>query len=303
MSLSSSPIGSVSESPVRPNLPSTSTGKPDFSTVEKQLIAKLRSKAETKIKFTQGLPSKYVDQPARPQPVLPPFYSPMQLTGQQQRASAQQQLLLFHKQVTDLIIPPPKTAATKPYINPIQLRPHLAPAAKRIKTISHPESSAPSQQDMKSLEPVQEQKQSRTQQIPQQRKAMSPLGQPEHIIPPQRPPFPKQQFALPTREQTSLAEQRRREAKKETPITFNEREMSEKEIHYSKSLLVCFLSGQGDESSDEAVTMTKRISGYNDATSRHVDSYQHDTSNHSMAYHYSVPTSYKKRKWTPPYSL
>ena len=158
------------------------------------------------------------------------------------------------------------------------------------------ESSAQSSQpDRKSLEPVKVRKQSSTQQIPQQQKATCSLVQPKPNIQHQKPPIPKQQFALPTREQTSLAEQRRREAKKETPITSNEREMNEKEIHHSKSLLMCFLSAS--YSSDEAVVLTKTKSGYNYATSKHVDNYQHDTSNHPMAYHYSVPTSEKKRKY------
>jgi len=295
MSSSSPTLGSApAHDPPNPAT-STSTRTARFSSVEKQLIAKLRSKSETKVTtdFPRAPPNKRVDYP-----LIPTFHSPIQLAGQQHiMAHAQQQLhILYHKQAIDLINPP-RTAATKarsqPQKNPIRPQLPLDRAAKRIKKTSLPESSEQSSQpDRKSLEPVKERKQSRTQQIPQQRKATCPLGQPEPDVPPQKPPTPKQQFALPTREQTSLAEQRRREAKKETPITFNEREMNEKEIHHSKSLLMCFLSAS--YSSDEAVAMTKTKSGYDYATSKHVDNYQHDTSNHSMAYHYSVPTSDKK---------
>ena len=298
MSSSSPTLGSAPTTHEPPNpATSTSTRKARFSSVEKQLIAKLRSKSETKVKtdFPLAPPNKLVGYP-----LLPTFHSPIQLAAQQHiMAHAQQQLqILYHKQAIDLINPP-RTAATKarsqPPKNPIRPQLPLEHAAKRIKKRSLPESSAHSSQpDRKSLEPVKVRKQSSTQQIPQQRKATCSLVQPEPNIPHQKPPIPKQQFALPTREQTSLAEQRRREAKKETPITFNEREMNEKEIHHSKSLLVCFLSAS--YSSDEAVAMTNTKSGYDYETSKHVDNYQHDASNHSMAYHYSVPTSDKKRK-------
>ncbi len=301
MSSSFPTLGSAPATHEPPNpATSTPTRTARFSSVEKQLIAKLRSKSETKVKtdFPLAPPNKRVGCP-----LLPTFHSPIQLAGQQHimaQAHAQQQLqILYHKRAIDLSNPP-RTAATKarsqPQKNPI--RPHLPldQAAKRIKKTSLPESSAQSSQpDRKSLEPVKVRKQSSTQQIPQQQKATCSLVQPEPNIPHQKPPIPKQQFALPTRELTSLAEQRRREAKKETPITSNEREMNEKEIHHSKSLLMCFLSAS--YSSDEVVVLTKTKSGYNYATSKHVDNYQHDTSNHPMAYHYSVPTSEKKRKY------
>jgi hypothetical protein len=299
MSSFSSKSGSApaTQEPPNPTTSTSTTWKPRFSSVEKELIAKLRSKSETKVKmdFPQAPTNIHVDYP-----LLPPFYPPIQLAGQQRiMAPAQQQLqILFRKQATDLINPT-RTAVTKarsqPQNNPKRSQLPLAQAAKRIKKTSLPESTAQSSQpDRELMEPLQELKQSRTQQIPQQRKATCPLGQPEPQIHPLQSLIPKQQFALPTREQTSLAEQRRREAKKETPITFNEREMNEKEIHYSKSLLMCFLSAS--HTSDEAMTKTKTKSGYDYETSKHVDKFQHDPSNHSMAYHYSVPTSHKKRK-------
>jgi hypothetical protein len=295
MSLSSSPTASAPASPAPPN--PQSTKKPRFSTVEKELIAKLRSKSETKLGFRHGPSSRNnVDKP-----VLPPFYPTVQVASQQHWAppSQQQMNILFHPQVTDLTNSP-ITAATKvtaqPHKNPI---PSPSPLAQTVKLVMKtpfpdwPEQS--SQSDRKSHEPVNEQNQK---QIPHQRNATCPLGQPDSKIPPQLPPMPKQHFSLPTREQTSLAEQKRREAQKETPITCNEREMSQKEIHYAKSLLMCFLSGRGNDSPKDVVSITKKNSGCDDATSERLDCYQHDPLNHEMAYHYSIPTLQKKRKFT-----
>jgi hypothetical protein len=220
--------------------------------------------------------------------------------GQQHLALPGQQQVefLFDPHVTDLsnshhsLIAAATEATAQPHKNPTP--PPLAQTAKRGKKTPFPELPGRSSElDGNSLEPVNEQKQSRKQHISHQRKAACLLGHPDPQIPPQLPLIPKQQFALPTREQTSLAEQKRREAQKETPITFNEREMSQKEIQYSKSLLMCFLSGRGDNLPDDAVKIKRGKRGYDDARS----GYQHDPSNHEMAYHYCVPTSQKERKF------
>jgi len=72
--------------------------------------------------------------------------------------------------------------------------------------------------------------------------------------------------------------------------------MNEKEINESKSLVMCFLSGMGDESlEDGTATGRKRGCDY-DTTSPYVDSFQHDPNNRSTAYHYSAPPLHKKGK-------
>jgi hypothetical protein len=303
MSFSSSPTASAPASPAPPSPQPASTKKPRFSSLEKELIAKLRSKKETKLGILGSSSSsrKKVDNR-----VLPQFYpAPYLLVGQQHLTlpGHQQMEFLFDPHVTDAqnnshhsLIAATTEATAQHYKNPSPLPPPLQ-TAKRCKKTSFPELPGQSSEfNENSLEPINEQTQSRKQQTSHQRKAVCPLGQPDPQIPPQLPPMSKQQFAPPTREQTSLAEQKRREAQKETPITFNEREMSQKEIQYSKSLLMCFLSGRGNNSPDGAMKIKRGRSDYDDATSDHLDRYQHDPSNHEMAYHYSVPTSTSQKK-------
>jgi hypothetical protein len=115
---------------------------------------------------------------------------------------------------------------------------------------------------------------------------------------------PSRQPELLTREQRkSLAEQSRREAKNETRIIYSVHDMTQKEIQRSTSLLVCFLSGQRGEDCDETsakigINKKTRIRSQLDAaTSRHIDTYQHNPSNYSMAYQYnSMLHQNKKRK-------
>lgn len=101
--------------------------------------------------------------------------------------------------------------------------------------------------------------------------------------------------------QKSLAEQRRREARKETPITLAEVKMSEREMGECTDLVMCFLSGEGvfDEPSFPGGGTMDAKGGdiaRDAATSRYVDDFQHDTRNHSLAYHYSVTPLLGKRK-------
>ena len=121
----------------------------------------------------------------------------------------------------------------------------------------------------------------------QQKKYPTPLLSHSHQPPEQQQPKippPKQKSALPTQQQKSLAERRRREAKNETPITLTEIDMSAKEINASKSLLMCFLSG------DPPDAPARRKRGWDDdeVSPGYVDNYQHDRRNHNKAYHYSV---------------
>ena len=139
-------------------------------------------------------------------------------------------------------------------------------------------------------------------QLPLRRKEQSPPPQPKtQITLPQQQkkkvPPQQQKFQLPTQKQKSLAEQRRREARKETPITLTEVNMNEKEINESKRLVMCFLSGMGgDEPSNSETTTGGRKRGCDDVTSLYVDSFQHDSKNRSTAYHYSAPLLSKKGK-------
>ena len=101
-------------------------------------------------------------------------------------------------------------------------------------------------------------------------------------------PTTQQQIA----HQKSLAEQRRREAQKQTPITLTELDMNEKEINESKSLLMCFLSGMDDEGEKEEIIVNVSST----STSLHVvDEFQHNGRNHDKAYHYSDPTRLDKK--------
>lgn len=107
-----------------------------------------------------------------------------------------------------------------------------------------------------------------------------------------------------THKQKSLAEQRRREARKETPITLAEVVMNEKEMRECKSLVMCFLSGRGGDDDDKSTSGKgkksaagkKRVGDGDHKVSRYVESFQHDPRNYSVAYHYCAPPLGKKEK-------
>lgn len=105
-----------------------------------------------------------------------------------------------------------------------------------------------------------------------------------------------------TQKQKSLADQRRREARKETPITLAEVDMNEKEMRECKSLVMCFLSGRGGDDDNGSTSREGKKSaagkkrGCDDVATRYVESFQHDPGNYSVAYHYRSPPLGKKEK-------
>ena len=116
-------------------------------------------------------------------------------------------------------------------------------------------------------------------------------------------PPSKQEPELTREQRKSLAEQSRREAKNETHIIYSERDMTPKEMQSNISLLRCFLSGQRGEDCDEtsakmgANKKTRMRSQHDAATSRHIETFQQNPSNYSMAYQYnSMLHQDKKRK-------
>ena len=116
-------------------------------------------------------------------------------------------------------------------------------------------------------------------------------------------PPSKQEPELTREQRKSLAEQSRREAKNETHIIYSERDMTPNEMQRNTSLLRCFLSGQRGEDCDEtsakmgANKKTRMRSQHDAATSRHIETFQQNPSNYSMAYQYnSMLHQDKKRK-------
>mmetsp|Transcript_18073 Transcript_18073/g.29358 ORF Transcript_18073/g.29358 Transcript_18073/m.29358 type:complete len:385 (-) Transcript_18073:401-1555(-) len=321
--------------------------KARLTDLERELIAKLRSKTETKLgnsDFPLGRTAKHAEQVANTNnksttmatylktstQIMARQQNPPPAPRQQQKSIQQKTQILVTQippqQETLFSLPKPPTTQilsqkkTLPILSQPQpnktriIRPQLPlgqtpkhvvvgqrkqsstplPTKQSTKILSQKKSPIPSQPPQK--------KQIIHPQLPLRRKEQIPSPQPktQTILPQQQKkkiPPQQQKFQLPTQKQKSLAEQRRREAKKETPITLTEVNMNEKEINESKSLVMCFLSGMGgDKPSNNEQTTGGRKRGCDDVSSLYVDSFQHDSNNRSTAYHYSAPSLSKKGK-------